>query len=106
MIKYILTLVLGLILVSSSVEARPAKWCGWYMRQVVGISDTRYNLARTWYKYGRPTSPQIGAIVVWPHHVGKIVGKDSKGRWLVLSGNDSNRVRTRVWNLKNASFRI
>lgn len=104
--KLLTVIVLALNLASSSAEARPAKWCGWYMRQVVGISDTRYNLARTWYKYGRPTGPQIGAIVVWPHHVGMIVGKTSKGQWLVKSGNDGGKVKTRVWNLRNAKFRI
>lgn len=104
--KLLTVIVLALNLISSSAEARPAKWCGWYMRQVVGISDTRYNLARTWYKYGRPTSPRVGAVVVWPHHVGIIVGKTHKGQWLVKSGNDGGKVKTRVWNLRNAKFRI
>lgn len=104
--KLLTVIVLALNLISSSAEARPAKWCGWYMRQVVGISDTRYNLARTWYKYGRTTSPRVGAVVVWPRHVGIIVGKTHKGQWLVKSGNDGGKVKTRVWNLRNAKFRI
>ncbi len=85
---------------------RPSKWCGWYMRQYLGVQDNRYNLARSWYTWGRATGPTLGAVVVWPHHVGIIVGKNSKGQWLIRSGNDGGTVKTRVWNLRNAKFRI
>lgn len=99
-------LLIALLLVLSTVvaEARPAKWCGWWMRTQFG-GGPEYNLARNWKKRGVPTSPHIGAVVVWPHHVGYIVGQDSKGRWLIKSGNDGNKVRTRVWNLRGAVFR-
>lgn len=80
---------------------RPARWCGWYMRQVMGVADSAYNLARNWAHYGHPTSAHVGAIVVWSHHVGKIVG-GSPGHWAILSGNDGHAVRTRVRSVAGA----
>lgn len=70
---------------------RPRKWCGWYMRQVKGVKDPSFNRARHWLNYGKPTIPQVGAVVVWPHHVGYIVGRGRNG-WIVRSGNWNNRV--------------
>lgn len=72
-------------------DGRPRAWCGWYMRQVKGVSSTSYNVARNWSHYGRPSVPKVGAVVVWPHHVGYIVGRNNQG-WIVRSGNWSNRV--------------
>jgi len=83
-------------------DGRPALWCGWYMRQVKGVADTAYNLARNWAHWGRPTSPHVGAVVVWYHHVGQIVGQSSDGEWIVNSGNDGHAVRTRARSLAGA----
>ena len=63
------------------------------------------NLAANWRGWGRPGSPQIGAIVVWPHHVGEIVGH-ADGQWLVLSGNDGGQVRRRPRSISGAVVRI
>lgn len=82
----------------SRTWARPGRWCGWYMRKHLGVADPKYNLARNWQYYGSPSGPQIGAVVVWRHHVGQIVGRNQKGQWLILSGNDGGKVRTRPWN--------
>jgi hypothetical protein len=65
-----------------------------------------YNLAASWRSYGRPGSPQVGAVVVWDHHVGQIVGKSSNGQWLVQSGNDGGAVRTRARSISGATVRI
>lgn len=66
-----------------------------------------YNLARNWRNRGTPISgPQVGAIVVWNHHVGEIVGQADNGKWIVLSGNDSGRVRERARSVSGASFRM
>jgi hypothetical protein len=74
---------------------RPRAWCGWQMRQLVGGDPgPQFNLARNWTRWGHPGPAGIGAIVVWPHHVGKIVGQEG-GSWLIESGNDGNRVRIR-----------
>lgn len=82
-------------------DGRPSAWCGWFMRQLEHVADRAFNLAANWAHYGHAVSPQVGAIVVWPHHVGKIVG-GSPGHWAVLSGNDGHRVRTRVRSLAGA----
>jgi hypothetical protein len=82
---------------------RPAAWCGWYMRSVVGADPgPEYNLARSWAHYGSNAGgPSVGAIVVWRHHVGKIVGQEN-GQWIVESGNDGHAVRTRPRSLAGA----
>jgi hypothetical protein len=74
-------------------DGRPRAWCGWWARQQKGVTNPSYNRAINWLNYGRPTSPQVGAVVVWSHHVGIITGRDSRG-WLVTSGNWNNRVAT------------
>jgi hypothetical protein len=82
---------------------RPRAWCGWYMRQQVGGDPgPQYNLARSWAHYGSNAGgPTVGAIVVWRHHVGKIVGREN-GQWIVQSGNDGHAVRTRPRSLAGA----
>ncbi len=60
------------------------------------------NLAIEWAGVGRPTTPHAGAIVVWRHHVGKIISIISAGRAIVLSGNDGHRVRTRERSIRGA----
>ncbi|MGC1559995.1 MAG: hypothetical protein WA820_09125 [Bradyrhizobium sp.] len=86
-----------------SHAGRPAAWCGWFMRtQVGGDPGPQYNLARNWAHYGANAGgPAVGAIVVWPHHVGRIVGQEN-GRWIVQSGNDGHGVRTRPRSLSGA----
>lgn len=86
--------------------SRPFAWCGWFMRTLFG-GGPEYNLARNWASRGHPVGgPQIGAVVVWPHHVGYITGKTSQG-WVVKSGNDGGAVRERVRSLAGAiAFRI
>jgi hypothetical protein len=81
---------------------RPAAWCGWEMRQLVGGDPgPQYNLARNWAHWGHSGPAGVGAVVVWSHHVGKIVGQQD-GQWLIESGNDGHAVRTRVLSINNA----
>ena len=89
----------------SGVGARPGAWCGWYMRTRHG-GGPEMNLAANWRRYGSPGSPQVGAIVVWPHHVGEIVGRAGNGQWIVLSGNDGGQVRRRPRSISGAVVRI
>lgn len=84
---------------------RPRKWCGWWMRTQRG-GGPEFNVAWNWRKYGRPASPQVGAVVVWRHHVGQIVGQAANGRWIVQSGNDGGRVRTRARSIAGAVIRM
>jgi len=88
---------------SHAHSGRPAAWCGWYMRTQVGADPgPQYYLARSWARYGSNAGgPSVGAIVVWPHHVGKIVGQEN-GQWIVQSGNDGRGVRTRARSLAGA----
>lgn len=89
-------------------DGRPRAWCGWYMRQQVGSDPgPAYNLARNWAHWGSPASgPCIDCVVVWGHHVGKIVGRTATG-WLVNSGNDGGTVRTRERSIAGAiAFRV
>jgi hypothetical protein len=78
--------------------------CGAYMRRVFGVADPRLNLARNWASVGANAGgPQVGAVVVWPHHVGVIRGgPNSNGEWLIESGNDGHAVRTRYRSLRGA----
>jgi hypothetical protein len=81
---------------------RPAAWCGWAMRQLVGGDPgPSFNLARNWARWGRSGPAGIGAIVVWPHHVGKIVGREN-GEWVIESGNDGHALRSRARSIAGA----
>ena len=87
---------------SGGFGARPAAWCGWAMRHFVSRDPgPSYNLARNWAHWGRAGAPGVGAIVVWPHHVGKIVGRDGKF-WVVKSGNDGHMIRSRPRSIAGA----
>lgn len=89
-----------------SAGPRPRAWCGWWMRTQRG-GGPELNLAWNWSKWGRPAGgPQVGAVVVWRHHVGEIVGRAENGRWLVRSGNDGGAVRTRARSVAGAVFRV
>jgi|SRR5581483_10325216 len=81
------------------------QWCGCYMRHLTGIADRSLNLARNWARVGSPSGPHSGAIVVWNHHVGKLMSEvDAHGRALVLSGNNGsgNRATVRLQRVNNA----
>ena len=90
---------------SRKVGPRPARWCGWWMRTQKG-GGPEYNLAWNWARWGRPARPRVGAVVVWPHHVGMITGRTASGQWIVKSGNDGGRVRERPRSVKGAVFRV
>jgi hypothetical protein len=82
--------------------SRPSAWCGWEMRHLVSRDPgPAYNLARNWAHWGNAGPAAVGAIVVWPHHVGKIVGREG-GRWVIESGNDGHRLRTRPRSIAGA----
>ena len=90
---------------SYSAGPRPRKWCGWWMRTQRG-GGPELNVAWNWRNYGRPAAPQVGAVVVWRHHVGEIVGQAANGKWLIRSGNDGGAVRTRPRSIAGALIRI
>jgi hypothetical protein len=98
---------LFLVLFSLPSEARPAgcpaRWCGCYLAKKLQVSNQRpLWLARNWAHYGRRADgPAVGAIVVWRHHVGQIVGQQD-GQWVVHSGNDGRAIRTRPRSVAKA----
>lgn len=77
-------------------------WCGCFMRHLTGLMSRSLNLAANWAHVGHATTAHEGAIVVWPHHVGKIMSNVRGGFAFVLSGNDGNRVRDRYRSLRGA----
>ncbi len=89
---------------SAHVGPRPSRWCGWWMRTQKG-GGPELNLARNWAHWGRPSGPQVGAVVVWSHHVGMITGRSASGQWIVKSGNDGGQVRERPRSVAGAVFR-
>lgn len=83
-------------------HGRPRAWCGWWLGQHLGMPLRSLWLARNWASVGSSAGgPQIGAVVVWRHHVGLITGHSAKG-WIVKSGNDGHRVRERARSLAGA----
>lgn len=98
----------AVVLLPSDAEARAHRhsrhhgipWCGIYYSQYKGIHKRSLWVARNWAYEGVPASgPGIGVTVVWPHHVGEIVGKADDGGWIVHSGNDGGAIRTRERSL-------
>lgn len=83
-------------------DPRPRAWCGWWMRQQLGMRDRALNLARNWQHVGRAAQPAAGVIVVWRHHVGRIVEVIRPGVAIVESGNDGGIVRRRARPISNA----
>lgn len=83
-------------------------WCGCWLKHALSAAlsaaDRALNLNRAieWARVGRPASPHVGAVVVWRHHVGTITGRDGNGEWVVTSGNDGHRVRTRARSIAGA----
>lgn len=85
---------------ANSNDPRPSRWCGWAMRQWLGVKDRAGNLARWWASFGTPAyGPAVGVIVVWNHHVGIITGQTESG-WIIKSGNDGHAVRERERSLR------
>jgi hypothetical protein len=72
------------------------------MRQLVSSDPGQeFNLARNWTHWGQAGPAGVGAVVVWQHHVGKIVGQED-GNWIIESGNDGHALRTRARSIAGA----
>ncbi len=79
---------------SRPAECRGIAWCGCWLKKILGIPDPSLNLAINWARVGSAASPDSANVVVWRHHVGKLL-KHEGGRILIQSGNDRGAVRTR-----------
>lgn len=77
-------------------------WCGTYLGGVflavgLAIPKAAYR-AMAWLEWGRKLeSPAYGCVVIFDRkgggHVGFVVGRDARGRLLVLGGNQKDAVR-------------
>jgi uncharacterized protein (TIGR02594 family) len=75
-------------------------WCAAFVGgclEAVGIRSSRSAAAKSYLTWGVPLSaPVVGCIVVFLRegggHVGFVVGKDAKGRLMVLGGNQGDAV--------------
>lgn len=89
---------------AAAARARGLPWCGAEMADELGIHGQQGRelwIARNWARVGTATSAHVGAVVVWAHHVGRIVGQEG-GKWVVRSGNDGGGVRSRARSLAGA----
>jgi len=86
-------------------------WCAAFVGSVLEISkmkSTGSGMARSYETWGQELAvPAIGCIVVFwrgkkkgkSGHVGFVVGKDTKGRLMVLGGNQGDMVSIRPFNV-------
>jgi len=92
----------GRVRVAHAGGGRPRAWCGWWLGNQLGMSNRSLWLARNWASVGHNAGgPRVGAVVVWPHHVGIITGRTA-GRWIIESGNDGHTVRERPRSIAGA----
>lgn len=81
-------------------------WCGFYLGQVAQRVGYRpppgYYAARNWVRFGVPTGPEAGAVMVFPHHVGVIVRNLGNGLVVLRSGNHGHRVADGVYPVRRA----
>ena len=107
-------LIIGAIV--AATLATPAQvrtpWCGIYARKHLVASDPgpAFNPACEWLEWGSPTSPHVGAPVIWRRakgrgHIGKTTGTDANENFLITSGNDGGAVRTRARSITGTRFR-
>lgn len=87
-------------------------WCGVFVAQCLQAVDIKYPGA--WYRakayldWGdKIDMPEYGCVVVFTRegggHVGFVVGKDDKGRIMVLGGNQGNAVSIAPFELYRVS---
>jgi len=85
---------------------RAHDWCAEFANLVLRRTGHRGSgsaLARSFASYGRPApGPVPGAIVVFPHHVGFVIGSDGHGRVRVVSGNHGHRVGEGFYSARRA----
>lgn len=83
------------------IKTDEVPWCAAFvgaMLEQSGIRSTRSDAARSYLRWGVELSaPVVGCIVIFERgaggHVGFVVGRDERGRLLVLGGNQDNRVK-------------
>jgi uncharacterized protein (TIGR02594 family) len=83
---------------------RARLWCAAFANLVLertGHHGSGTATARSFARYGSPApGPVPGAIIVFPHHVGFVVGVEGPGRVRVVSGNHGHRVGEGVYSTR------
>lgn len=82
------------------IKTDEVPWCAAFvgaMFEAVGITSSRFESAKSYLQWGvRLDAPTFGCVVVFDRagggHVGFVVGKDDRGRLMVLGGNQGNAV--------------
>jgi hypothetical protein len=79
-------------------------WCADWMNRVVeraGLRGTGSRVAKSFARWGHPSPPAVGAIVVFDRrgggHVGVVEGFDANGNPIAISGNHGRAVREGVY---------
>jgi uncharacterized protein (TIGR02594 family) len=83
---------------------RSRQWCAAFANMVLERTGHRGSgsaAAVSFAHYGSPApGPVPGAIVVFPHHVGFVVGVEGPGKVRVVSGNHGHRVGEGVYSTR------
>lgn len=82
------------------IKTDEVPWCAAFVGAMLEASDitsSRYESAKSYLQWGvRLDAPTLGCVVVFDRsgggHVGFVVGKDDRGRLMVLGGNQGNAV--------------
>ena len=86
-------------------------WCAAFVGACLewsGVPSSRFEAAKSYLSWGVPlTHPEVGCIVVFTRdgggHVGFVVGKDEKGRLMVLGGNQGDAVNIKAFGFDRVS---
>ena len=84
-------------------DQRPRAWCGWYMRQRMGVADRSYNVASRWLNWGHHSiGPCAGCLAVSRHHVALLHSPGSRpGWWVIEDGNNGRGERIHESNIRS-----
>jgi uncharacterized protein (TIGR02594 family) len=81
------------------------QWCAAFANLVLERTGHRGSgsaAARSFAHYGSPApGPVPGAIIVFPHHVGFVIGVAGPGRVRVVSGNHGHRVGDGIYSTRS-----
>lgn len=86
---------------SRNFTGRRGPWCGFAMSafaREAGLPAIRSGRAIDWRKYGRASGARVGAIAVFPHHVGVVTGVVGN-KVQIVSGNHGGRVGLGLYSL-------
>jgi len=90
---------------ASQLGLRRTLWCAAWVNKMlarVGLRGTGSDAAISFARWGRPSAPKRGAIMVMPHHVGVVTGSCGRGSVRLLSGNHGHRVAESCYSIRRA----